>query len=298
MKTVFCRLLAASLFCVSAVFSFAQSPTVLIAGLQSPESIISDGKYYYVSCIGKKLEPLAKDGDGCIVKLLPDGTVVSRNFVSTALHAPKGLAILQHRLYVTDIDRLLGFDLSTGKEVLSLDFLSLGVTFLNDLAVKNDSVLFVSATDKGHVFEVTVGTEPTIQAVPIPMVNGANGIEYDSITKRLYIAGMGSFSAARGEGILGYADWKTGHAVYHMLKGTTGFFDGIALPDSTHILVSDWVNFSERVGVIKKLNIKTGAVTTVTKTPIGGPADFYYEATKKRLLIPATLTGDIIVLPL
>jgi len=298
MKTNFCLLCLIVLFCFASTPSAAQPARVLTTGLPHPESIISDGTSLYVSCVGSKLEPLAKDGDGSIAKLAMDGTIVSQHFNASILNAPKGMAILQQTLYVTDIDRLLGFDLSTGREVVSIDFSSLGVTFLNDLTAKNDRVLFATATDLGKVFQLTFGDTLHMDTLAIPLIIGANGICYDSLTDRLYIAGMGSFSAATGEGVIGYIDWKNGRPAYHEIKGTRGFFDGLVVPDSGHLLLTDWVSLSRQEGLIKKVNIKTGAATIITKERIGGPADFYYDRSAKRLLVPAMQTGSILSISL
>ena len=82
-----------------AVTALAQDST----GLANPESITSDGKYLYVSNIGNKLDPSAKDGDGFISKLSLDGKVIEHSWADTKLNAPKGTAVIRGVLYVTDI---------------------------------------------------------------------------------------------------------------------------------------------------------------------------------------------------
>lgn len=49
-------------------------------GFKSPESIFVDKNYVYVSNVGEKLEPLAKDNDGFISKLDKNGKVLEINF--------------------------------------------------------------------------------------------------------------------------------------------------------------------------------------------------------------------------
>ena len=129
--------------------------TKVIDGFSSPESVIADrdGSRFFVSNVGEKLEPSAKDGDGFISELTPDGAVVNRNFLPKegVLNAPKGMAIIGQTLFVTDIDRVVGFDMATRQKTFELDFSAEKTVFLNDLAVFDDKTLFVSATDRKSI---------------------------------------------------------------------------------------------------------------------------------------------------
>ena len=126
-------------------------------GLSYPESIISDGRFLYVSNVGKALNPSEKDGDGFISKLSLQGQVITPSITTEKLNAPKGSAIIKGVLYVADIDRMIGIDLSSGKKTVDIN-LGNNVTFANDVAVKDDNTLFVSATDAGKIFEVNIKT--------------------------------------------------------------------------------------------------------------------------------------------
>ena len=66
--------------------------------LAHPESVISDGKFLYVTNIGNALDPGAKDGDGFISKLSLDGKVIVHKLNDTKLNAPKGTAIIRGML--------------------------------------------------------------------------------------------------------------------------------------------------------------------------------------------------------
>ncbi len=270
---------------------FAQSP-VLIKGMSHPESIISDGSFLYVTNIGKQLHPMEKDGDGSIWKLSLGGEIIEKRFSKALLNAPKGTAIVNETLYVADIDRIVGIDLTTGKTVSVIDFSPVGAQLVNDIAVKNDSVLFVSATDLNKIFQVTLGTHPRISPLDIPAIKGANGLWYDSKNQRLYTVGLGRFDAASGEGEVGYVEWKNHELQYTRLGNSTGFFDGIAQLDADFIVVSDWVHLSKPVGKLYKINIHSGKSIPVA-SGLGGPADFHYDATNRKLLIPATLQGTM-----
>lgn len=92
-----------------------------------------------------------KDGKGFIAKMNPDGTISELNWV-TGLNAPKGMALMNGRLYVTDIDELVAIDVQTRKIVNR--YPAPGAKFLNDAATDGQKVYFSdSQTGKVHVLE-------------------------------------------------------------------------------------------------------------------------------------------------
>jgi sugar lactone lactonase YvrE len=126
-------------------------PTLTLkdVGFSTPESVLYDAEndVYFVSNI--QGAPSAKDGNGFISKIKPDGTVEALKWVDgtkkeTPLHAPKGMAIVNGVLHVADIDAVRSFDLSTGKAkgVVAIK----GATFLNDLVADEAGTLYVSDT--------------------------------------------------------------------------------------------------------------------------------------------------------
>ena len=92
-----------------------------------------------------------KDGKGSIAKMNPDGTIAEQQWV-TGLNAPKGMALLNDRLYVTDIDELVVINTQTRKVVNRYPVP--GAKFLNDAATDGQKVYFSdSQTGKVHVLE-------------------------------------------------------------------------------------------------------------------------------------------------
>jgi len=93
----------------------------MVDGFAAPESVLVAGSRVFVSNIGAKLDPSAKDGDGFISELDRAGRMVARKAFprngGEPLHAPKGLALAGVRLYVADVDRVVGFKISSGAQV-------------------------------------------------------------------------------------------------------------------------------------------------------------------------------------
>ncbi len=134
------------------------SPTVaweLTEGVQSPESVFFDEVtgFLFVSQIGEG-GATGKDQDGYLSKLTPDGKVVSLKWV-TGLDAPKGLRSHENRLWVSDIDRLIGIDIAEGKIVERISVPD--ATFLNDVACTSDGTVYVSDTMGNKIFRCRGG---------------------------------------------------------------------------------------------------------------------------------------------
>jgi DNA-binding beta-propeller fold protein YncE len=274
---------AGMVFFVSAI---AQDNT----GLAHPESINSDGQFLYVTNIGKALEPTAKDGDGSISKLSLEGKMITPSITDEKLNAPKGTAIIKGVLYVADIDRIVGIQLATGKKVAEVSLASTGTVFANDLTVKDDQTLFVSATDVGKVFEVNLKSN-AVQA--IADVKGANGICYDKATNRLYTCSF-SFENMQG-GEIGVISWQQQKPVYEKIGDAQGAFDGLALLDDHTLIVSDWGAMDHPAGFVEKIDLTSKKVTKLNWPVIAGPADFYFDTNRKRLVIPALVEEKVLI---
>src|SRR3546814_10575543 len=61
---------------------------------------------------------------------------------ATGLDAPKGLALANNRLYVSDIDQLVAIDTATG--AVAQRWPATGAKFLNDVVADMDGRVFVS----------------------------------------------------------------------------------------------------------------------------------------------------------
>ena len=92
----------------ASLFSFANAKD--ISGFSHPEGSLITKDAVYISNLGAKLDPMAKDKDGFISKLDKNGKLVEAKFISSNLNAPKGMANVGDTLIVLDIDRILAFD--------------------------------------------------------------------------------------------------------------------------------------------------------------------------------------------
>lgn len=122
--------------------------------LTTAESVIYDktNDVLYVSNINGV--PDAKDGNGFISKVSLDGKITDVKWI-TGLDAPKGLGIVNGKLYAADIDRVHEIDIASGKVLNS--FVAEGAKFLNDITTGTDGKVYVSDSGAGEVLVLENG---------------------------------------------------------------------------------------------------------------------------------------------
>ena len=157
----------------------------LTEDITAPESAYLDAGtgFLYLSQIGGG-GGKAKDGDGRISKLRPDGTMVKADW-ATGLNAPKGLRSANGQLWVSDIDRVVAFDLKNGKQVQEI--VIEGSQFLNDVAAGPDGAIYVSDMPASTIYRIVDGKAEVFANGQ--HLDSPNGLLIDG--GRLLIAGWG-----------------------------------------------------------------------------------------------------------
>lgn len=256
-----------------------------------PESVSMAGGDIFISNIGVEMKPTEKDGDGCIVKVDKDGNILSEDtFPDVKLNAPKGMAVIGDVLYVADIDRIVGVDWKTGKQVSEIDLSGDKMSFLNDLVLLPDGKIAASATDINQLFlvdPVAKTYSPIKTSVPIP---GPNGLVATTDGKTLYVAGYSTDETGKGNGQLWKVDRETGATT--PVSDLRSAFDGLGLIED-ELYFSDWGE-DGKSGSIRTLNFKTGEVTDVTRIPLQGVADFLIDEKTESIWIPSMLGKSVI----
>src|SRR6266568_7760787 len=184
-----------------------------VAGFSTPESVLHDSTQdiYFVSNINGS--PTAKDNNGFISRLRPDGAIENLKFIEggragVTLNAPKGLAVAGDTLWVADIDVVRAFNARTGAPIDSVKFDSAsagggGAVFLNDVTVASTGAIYVTDTgirfdDVGNVLHP--GPDRVFRIGPDRKVTVAargdslgwpNGITVDPVGKRFIIVSFG-----------------------------------------------------------------------------------------------------------
>ena len=273
-------------FCFLAIF-FCLSTSVLaqdqwsLSGFQSPVSVAQFGGFFYLSNSGANFGSAVRDGDGFISRVRSDGTQQEPTirFVD-GFNNPRGMYAIQGVLYVCDIDRLVGIDLRTQRQVFELGFDAENVTQLTAIAPLNNQIIYISATDINTIFEVNISTGSYTKWTETPAPAGL--LINDG---KMYVAGMGTDGLPNGK--LGVIDMRTKN--YTQLIDNEGIYFGLAL-NGNRLYYSDWVQFARRRGVVRWFDLNSRATGQVAfTTRIGGPGDFIFDPRNNLFIIPSVL---------
>jgi hypothetical protein len=260
-----------------------------IAGFASPESVVATGGDVFVSNLGLKLEPTAKDGDGFISRLDRQGNVRTLRWADK-LDGPKGLIVVDGVLYVADIDHVFGYRVRDGKQVFTLDLAATGTLFLNAFARLDNRHLLVSATDINKVFVIDLAKKSFSEMQFDTPPKGPNGMKMAG--SRLMLVEWGTDSQPNGN----IKSYRINGLQAKLEKAydlkPSGYFDGIVDLGANRWLISNWVKF-EPAGLLYLLDARTGKATIINeKHPIAGPADIFRDDQGK-LWVPAMMEGKV-----
>jgi hypothetical protein len=166
----------------------AKTPTLTMVW-ETPETLITCESVLYDASTGKiyvsniEGNPTDKDGKGSISIIDKEGKIVNQDWV-TGLNAPKGMAISNGKLYVTDIDHLVEIDMETAK--ISNSYPVEGAEFLND-ADAYDGKIYFTDMNKGLLHVLEGGTVSTISEGNTSI----NGVAVDANGKIYGLDGSG-----------------------------------------------------------------------------------------------------------
>jgi sugar lactone lactonase YvrE len=259
---------------------------VVDSGLATPESVLWDAgrNVWYVSNING--QPPAKDDNGYIVRLGPDGALLdSLPFINGAdddvtLHAPKGMALVGDTLWVADIDAVRAFNVISGTEVATVDLAPMQATFLNDVAAGGDGTIYI--TDTGIAFDASGNvTHPgksqvfalrgrtAEEAVELPRESAANGIAWHPTLDAWMIVGFNTADI--------YA-WVPGTSSATVIGSGVGGADGVVLLADGRAVYSSWADSS--------LNVFEGGASTTLRKGLPAPADLGYDPARGIVAVP------------
>lgn len=235
--------------------------------LMTNESVLFDetsGNLYVSNIEGQ--DPLQKDGKGSIAILSKEGKILNSAWV-TGLNAPKGMAISNGKLYVTDIDEFVEIDITTAK--ISNKWKVEGAQFLNDVAAHNGTVYFTDMnTGKVHAFAnnaistISEGNE------------SLNGIA---------VASDGTIYGLDASGL---KKWNTDGTTTVLNAQVTGG-DGLVILGDGNFVASRWI------GEVWFANDSTQTLMLDTKSAESNTADIAYNAADKIVYVPTFFKNKV-----
>lgn len=259
------------------------------AGFSNPESVVWDSasKSFYVSNVAGG--PTDKDGRGWISKLSVGGKIEKTRWVEE-LNAPKGMRIRDGVLWVSDIDTLIGVQLSSAKKVHTVNIS--GSKFLNDIAfLDNPNRVLVSDMADNRIYAVSDWERKQIPSINVffegRRLESPNGLLMDGDS--LLVAGWGNdiqpdFSTVRPGTVLSL---KTGKSdIKSWTSQPIGNLDGIERDGADAVLISDWM-----AGKVFRLTSKGECLTLLEG--IKGAADIGFVPETRMLLVPAMVEDRV-----
>src|SRR5690606_30647838 len=228
------------------------------------ESTLYDAgnKAIYVSCGNNSLE---KDGDGFIAVLHPDGSVKSMDWC-TGLNAPKGMAILDNSLYVSDIDEIVQINLSSGE--ITNKYPLEGAQFLNDVAT-DGSLIYVSDMRDNKVYSLSDGEFEMVAE----NVSSINGLESHN----------GTLYGLNGEGLIKFDD----NGGYEILTDEVKGGDGLVILDDDTFIASRWA------GQIYYIDGDQVTLLVDTSPEQSNTADITYIADEEMIIVPTFKKNEV-----
>ncbi len=265
------------------------TPIFHLAGFQTPESVAYDeaNDRYLVSNINGK--PGEADNNGYISLVGTDGKMILEKFIAggvnkVTLHAPKGTAIANGFLYISDLDTVRKFDLKTGAP--KGDIKIPGATFLNDVDADANGNVYVSdtgikfgakgpegtGTDAVYVIDKAGKIKTLAKSPDLARPNGV----YAGDKSGLWVVTFGAAKIYRLDDKGKKQDETTLPA---------GSLDGI-VKNGDDVYVSSWETSSVYKG-------KPGGTFTVAIPNVKAPADIGLDTKRKRILVPLFMDNAI-----
>lgn len=189
-------------------------------GFSAPEGVAFDGETFFISNVAG--EANAKDGEGWVSRVSQTGELLEEKWVS-GLNAPKGMAVRDGKLFVSDFDAYHVIDIASGE--VENTYPVEGAGFLNDITVWQGGV-YMSDSGTARIFQIDVNGYK--EWLADERLGGVNGLTADG--DRLLIATMSSGSLFETRGARDLTEIASG------MENA----DGIAVLDDASYLVSSW----------------------------------------------------------
>ena len=245
------------------------------AGFNAPEAVRydPDQDVYFVTNWGAG-DPAAKDNNGYISRMNPEGKVDQPRFIAggtggATLHSPRGMTIAGDTLWMVDADAVRGFNRKTGAPLATIDFSSYKLGFLNDITVGPDGALYVTDTGTDHIYRIA-GAKATV-ALRDAALSNPNGITWDAAASRFIVVPWAGDSTIRS--------WTgKGKALSVIGKDGATRFDGVEILSGDRILVAAQSDSS--------LHLFTGGSGRPIIRTGGAPADIAVDTKRNRVAVP------------
>ena len=219
----------------------------------------------YVTCGNSA--PSAKDGDGFIALLNPNGDIEDLQWV-TGMDAPKGMAQINDMLYVSDVDQIRVINLETARIERTIPVP--GAEFLNDVCTDGTQIFISdSRTHKVYAMQADGQAEVILENSP-----GVNGLE--SAYGKLYtldLRGMNTYNIPEFSNLMSDTTVKGG--------------DGLVVLNDSTFVISVWA------GEIYGVSGQERFPLLDTKADESNTADIGWVPGSNLILVPTFMKNEL-----
>lgn len=241
--------------------------------LKTPESVIHDEArdVLYVSNVNEN--PWEKDGNGFISKVSTKGKIIELEWV-TGFSGPKGMAIMDNKLYVADLDEVGIIDVEKGEIIEKIKIE--GASGLNDITPDLEGGIFISDSNGGKIFQIKDGNVSTFHN---DSPGRPNGLFVHNGSLLVAFSETGEFLS-----------YNLNTKEKSIIATEIGHGDGITpTNEADTYIVSDW---SGEVFIISKKGQKQSLLNT--KDQEKNTADTWFIKDKNLVLVPTFFDNRIV----
>lgn len=239
--------------------------------LRTPESVLYDSERDVIYVSNVNMNPWEKDGNGFMSKVSPTGEILELEWV-TGLNGPKGMALVESSLFVTDMDELIEIDVNSG-EILSKQALE-GAKGLNDISADAEGTLYISDSNGNKLYKYSDGGAEVFKDTP----GRPNG---------QLVVGSYLYTAFSRANQFGNIDLETGEMT--VLADSIGAGDGITpTPEAGVFLVSDWSGEIWIIGDFGKQSL------LVTRDQKKNTADICFIEDQELVIVPTFFDNRVV----
>jgi len=211
---------------------------------------------------------IANSSNGKIMQRSSNGAI--SQFVGGISPNPYGIEVVGTTVYACCSGKVLGFDLTTGLQVFSVN---LGATFLNGITHDNSGNLFVTDFSAKKIYRINIATQ-AFNVFAQNLTQSPNGIIYDEPSNSLVFVNWGTSAKIKRCSL---AD----SSVITILTTSYTNIDGIARKANGDFYISTWGTNS-----VYKYNNDFTTTPTLIVSGLSNPADIYYNDLTDSLAIP------------
>ncbi|MBK8553823.1 MAG: T9SS type A sorting domain-containing protein [Ignavibacteria bacterium] len=226
----------------------------------SPESVTYDtlSKRYFISNTSSQK----------IVQRDLQGVVTDFVTVGSGIH---GVTVHNGRVYVCNQTRIKGYDLNTAAEVFNVTIS--GSTFLNDLAIDNSGMMYVTDFSGRRIYKLNTNTSEFWIYVPAT-TNQPNGIYVDTPRNRLLVCCWGASAPVKSVSL-------SDSSITNILTTPYSNCDGISLDRNDNVYISTW-----GIQSVVKYDINFANSPVIVTGGLSNPADIYVNKKSDTLAVP------------